>query len=164
MLGYVIIFVLVIGASYWIIHPLLREGDHQDDLTPQPEDNLKKLKSKKDDVYAAIKELEFDLSMGKLSEEDFKILKRQYIQEAAGYMEEMDKLESLQTTVAKPTEPDIEEEIEPRFSTHRAHKSTKRKYIYCTSCGKKATAESRFCAACGSNLKMHAKNDLQEEN
>jgi rRNA maturation endonuclease Nob1 len=164
MLGYVIIFVLVIGASYWIIHPLLREGDLQDDLTPQPEDILKKLKNKKDGVYAAIKELEFDLSMGKLSEEDFKILKRQYIQEAAGYMEEMDKLESLQTTVAKPTEPDIEEEIEPRFSTHRAHKSTKRKYIYCTSCGKKATAESRFCAACGSNLKMHAKNDLQEEN
>jgi hypothetical protein len=91
MLGYVIIFGLVIGACYWIIHPLLREEDLQDNITPQPEDVLEKLKNKKDGVYATIKELEFDLSMGKLSEEDFNILKQQYLQEAAGYMEEMDK-------------------------------------------------------------------------
>jgi rRNA maturation endonuclease Nob1 len=164
MLGYVIIFGLVIGACYWIIHPLLREEDLQDNITPQPEDVLEKLKNKKDGVYATIKELEFDLSMGKLSEEDFNILKQQYLQEAAGYMEEMDKLESLKATVEQPDEPDLEDEIELQFTARRPTKSTQRKHIYCTSCGEKAAAESRFCEACGSNLHKQAKKNFQEEN
>jgi rRNA maturation endonuclease Nob1 len=164
MLGYVIIFGLVIGACYWIIHPLLREQDLQNGLTPQPEDVLEKLKNKKDAVYATIKELEFDLSMGKLSEEDFQILKRQYLQEAAGYMEEMDKLESLKATVTKPTKSDLEEEIGQESTAHRTPESTRRKHIYCTSCGKRAAAESRFCGACGANLHKRSKNNVQEEN
>jgi hypothetical protein len=164
MLAYVIIFGLVLGTCYWILHPLLREEDIQDNLTPQPEDVLARLKNKKDGVYATIKELAFDLSMGKLSEEDFKILKRQYLQEAAGYMAEMDKLESLQATVAEPAKPDPEEEIEPPIASHRPQRSSQRKHIYCTNCGEKAAAGSRFCAACGSNLHKQDRNHSREEN
>jgi len=164
MLGYVIIFGLVIGACYWIVHPLLREQDFQTGLTPQPEDVLEKLKNKKDAVYATIKELEFDLSMGKLSEEDFNILKRQYIQEAAGYMADMDKLESLQAPVSEPTEPELQEDIDPQITSRHPNRTTRRDHIYCTSCGEKAAAESRFCEACGSNLRKHARNNFQEEN
>ncbi|MGW8301716.1 MAG: hypothetical protein ACWGNO_06595 [Desulfobacterales bacterium] len=157
MLEYVIIFGLVIGACYWIINPLLREEDFKNDYTSQPEDILEKLENKKDGVYATIKELEFDLSMGKLSEEDFQILKRQYLQEAAGYMEEMDKLESLQATVSQPTKSDLAEEIEQESTAHRTHESTARKHIYCTCCGQRADAESRFCGACGANLQKRSK-------
>ena len=164
MLGYIIIFGLVIGACYWVINPLLREEDFQNDYTSQPEDILEKLESKKDGVYATIKELEFDLSMGKLSEEDFQILKRQYLQEAAGYMEEMDKLESLKATVTKPTKSDLAEEIEQESTAHRTNESTGRKHIYCTSCGKRADAESRFCGACGAKLHKRSENNFQEEN
>ena len=74
MLAYVIIFGILIGACYWIIIPLLHERNHQNGFTPKPEDILEKLKNKKDGVYATIRELEFDLSMGKLSDEDFQIL------------------------------------------------------------------------------------------
>ncbi len=164
MLAYVIIFGLVIGTCYWIIHPLLREEDLQDGLTPQPEDVLEKLKSKKDGVYATIKELEFDLKMGKLSEEDFNILKRQYLQEAAGYMEEMDKLESLKAAVAEPAETDPGKKIEPQIESHRPIKSNQQKHIYCTSCGEKAAAENRFCSACGANLHKQTNTNFQEEN
>jgi rRNA maturation endonuclease Nob1 len=155
MLAYVIIFGILIGACYWIINPLLQEENLQNGFTPKPEDILEKLKNKKDGVYATIRELEFDLSMGKLSEEDFQILKRQYVQEAAGYMQEMDKL--LPDT-------NLEEEIEQVVTAVRTPESTKRKYIYCTSCGEKAAAESRFCVACGSNLHKHPKTYFQEEN
>jgi rRNA maturation endonuclease Nob1 len=152
MLGYIVIFGLLIGACYWIINPLLRQDGGQNGFTPKPENILEELKNKKEGAYATIRELEFDLSMGKLSEEDFQILKRQYVQEAVGYMAEMDKLESLQATVAESTEPDLEEEIEQEVTAHRTHESTTRKYIYCTSCGQKAAAERRFCVSCGSNL------------
>ena len=102
--------------------------------------------------------------MGKLSEEDFQILKRQYLQEAAGYMEEMDKLESLKATVTEPTKSDLEEEIEQESTAHRTPESTGKKHIYCTSCGKRADAESQFCSACGAKLHKRSKNNVQEEN
>ncbi len=155
MLGYVIIFGLLLGACYWIINPLLQEDGRQNGFTPKPEDILEKLKNKKDGAYATIRELEFDLSMGKLSEEDFQILKRQSIQEAVGYMKEMDKLESPPATISKATDTDLEAEIEEGITAVRTHESTPTKYIYCTSCGEKAAVERRFCAACGSNLHKH---------
>ncbi len=155
MLGYVILFGLLIGACYWIINPLLQEDVRQNGFTPKPEDILKELKNKKDGTYAAIRELEFDLSMGKLTEEDFQILKRQYKLEAVGYMKEMDKLESPPATISKATDTDLEEEVEEGITAIRTHESTQTKYIYCTSCGEKAAVESRFCAACGSNLDKH---------
>ena len=164
MLGYVILFGLLIGACYWIINPLLQEDVRQNGFTPKPEDILEELKNKKDGAYATIRELEFDLSMGKLAEEDFQILKRQYAQEAVGYMKEMDKLESPKATFSKPVDSVLEEEIEQGVTAIRTHKSTKKKYIYCTSCGAKAAVESRFCAVCGSNLHKRRKNYLQEEN
>jgi hypothetical protein len=152
MLGSVIIFGLVIGACYWIIHPLLQQDGGQNGFTPKPENILEELKNKKEGAYATIRELEFDLSMGKLSEEDFQILKRQYVQEAVGYMKAMDKLKSPPATISKLTDTDLEEEIEPEDRASRTHESTKGKYIYCTSCGRKAAVERRFCTACGSNL------------
>ena len=164
MLEYVVLFILLIGSCYWIIHPMLQEEVRQNGLKPKQEDILKELKNKKDGAYAAIRELEFDLSMGKLTEEDFQILKRQYVQEAAGYMQEMDKLESSQATVSMLPDTDLEEEIEQNVTAVPTPKSTRKKYIYCTSCGEKAAAESRFCVACGSNLHKHHKNYFQEEN
>ena len=152
MWGYVFIFGLVIGACYWIINPLLRQDAHQNGFTPKPTDILQELKNKKNGVYATIRELEFDLSMGKLTEEDFQILKRQYTQEAVGYMSAIDKLESLPTTLSKPVDTAHEEEIEQSDTAIRTPESAQKKCIYCTSCGAKAAVESRFCAACGSNL------------
>jgi hypothetical protein len=164
MMGFIFLFGLLLGACYWIINPLLREDDRQNGFTPKPEDILEALKNKKNGAYATIRELEFDLSMGKLTEEDFQILKGQYTQEAVGYMKEMDKLESLQETLSKPVDTGFEEEIEQGDEEIRSHISTERKYIYCTSCGKMAEVESRFCVACGANLDKHRKNYLQEEN
>jgi ribosomal protein L37E len=164
MLGYVILFGLLIGTCYWIINPLLQEDARQNGFTPQPTDILKELKNKKNGAYAAIKELEFDLSMGKLTEEDFQILKRQYTQEAVGYMKEIDKIEFSQAAFSKLADTVPEEENEQGVTAIRNHKSNQRKHIYCTSCGAKSAVESRFCAACGSNLRKRRKNSLQEEN
>ena len=61
MIEFVVLFGLLLGASYWIINPLLREDDRQNGFTPNPEDILQALKSKKNGAYAAIRELEFDL-------------------------------------------------------------------------------------------------------
>jgi hypothetical protein len=149
---YVILFGLLIGACFWIINPLLREDARQSDFIPNPEDVLQDLKNKKDGAYAVIRELEFDLSMGKLAEEDFQILKRQYSEEAVGYMIEMDKVESSQTAISTHVDKAIEDDLEQEAVVIRPPESAERKYIFCTSCGERAPVESRFCTACGSNL------------
>ena len=164
MLGYVVLFILLIGSCYWIMQPLLQREVRQNGFSPKPEDVLKELKNKKDGAYAAIRELEFDLSMGKLTEEDFQILKRQYTLEAVAYMKEMDKLELSPATFSKRVNTAPEEENELEALAIRNRKPAKRKHIYCTSCGAKAAVESRFCSACGSNLYKRRKNYHKEEN
>jgi hypothetical protein len=155
MLGYVVIFGLLLGVGYWILNPLLREEDRQNGFTPKRQDILQKLRQKKDGAYAAIRELEFDVSMGKLTEEDFKILKSQYLQEAAGYMKEMDQLQSRRETISTSADANPEAETEKDAAATHTPEPPARKYIYCTSCGRKAAVENRFCAACGSNLHAH---------
>jgi len=152
MLGYIFIFGLLLGSFYWIIHPLLQEDGRQRHYAPKPEDVLEALRAKKEGAYATIRELEFDLSMGKLTEEDFKMLKLQYLQEAAGYMKEIDELESQRETVSQPAEVIIEEESGQDIGSSSLPELPAGKYIYCTSCGQRAAVEDRFCVDCGSNL------------
>jgi hypothetical protein len=155
MLGPVIIFGLLLGACYWITYPLLKENSRRDDFTPKPEDIRENLRKKKEGAYAVIRELEFDLSMGKLTEEDFDILRRQYLQEAAGYMKQMDKLESQAEAVSTSADANLEEENGGAVAAIRTPEADERKYVYCASCGRKAAAEDRFCVACGLNLHEH---------
>ena len=157
MIEFVVFFGLLLGACYWIINPLLQEDVRQNGFTLKPEDILEELKNKKDGAYAAIRELEFDLNMGKLTEEDFQVLKGQYTREAVGYMKEMDKLESPQAAFLKPVDTVVEEEIEPGVAEIHNPESTAGKHVYCTSCGEMAKVESRFCAACGASIDKHHK-------
>ena len=152
MLGYFVIFGLLVGAFCWIIHPLLQEAGGQNGFTPKSEDILETLSKKKESAYAVIRELEFDLSMGKLTEEDFQILKRQYLQEAAGYMKELDQFESQKAGDSRSADANPEKEIEPDADGAGKPASSERKFIYCTACGRKVAAADRFCFACGSNL------------
>ena len=157
MVGYVILFGLLLGAFYWIINPLLEQDDHRDGFTPKPEDILEALKDKKDGAYAAIRELEFDLSMGKLTEEDFQILKQQYTREAVGYMMEMDRLASPPAASPEMADTGSEPNVEQDAAKLRNPESSGKTHIYCTACGEKAAYENRFCAACGSSLHKHRK-------
>jgi hypothetical protein len=100
-LVYIIIIGIIISAGFWIIKPLLQEESYQNSFTQKPDDILEQLNYKKEDIYAIVRELEFDLSMGKLSDEDFQILKQQYMQEAAGYLKEIDELNSMKAKKTK---------------------------------------------------------------
>jgi len=165
----IIIAGLIIGAGCWVIKPLLRAGGHPDGYSPNSDDILEQLNHKKEGAYATIQELEFDLKMGKLSEEDFQILKRQYMQEAAEYLQEIDEIKSSQAKEKKLSDKDIEAEIEQEVTSIRLQKSTSEKYVYCAFCGEKASVEDNFCGGCGAALEKGRVNlasrskDLGEE-
>jgi len=152
MWTYVVIIGFLIGAFTFVLTPLFREEDRRDDLRPKRSDLLEELKTKKEAAYAAIREMEFDYNMGKLTEEDFVILKRQYLEEAADYMKEMDALAEGSDVFSANEGIRAAEENQGEKVAGRAERPNPENDVYCTSCGKKAAPNNRFCTGCGASL------------
>ncbi len=155
MLEYIVIVFLVLASGYWIIRPLLNPEQLQDSLTPELEERLNQVTLKKEGAYATIKELEFDLSMGKLSEEDFETMKKQYTLDALKYMEEIDQLQAAEKRETDLSEEELEEDIENEISAPGKAQSTVKTSVFCTQCGEKTAGQDHFCSNCGAELRKH---------
>ncbi len=153
MWEYIVIVFLVLASGYWIIRPLLSPEQLQDSLTPDLNERLNQITLKKEGAYAAIKELEFDLSMGKLSKEDFETMKKQYTLDALEYIEEIDQLQASEKIDPKLTEEEIEKNTENENSPLHKDRSTIEDSVFCTQCGEKAENQDHFCANCGAEMR-----------
>lgn len=152
MVEHIAIIGLIVGAGYWIISPLLKSDQLTSFLTSKTDERLKQLTSEKEGAYATIKELEFDLEMGKLSTEDYETLKGQYMFDALDCMKEIDALQSNESRKESLTEKDIEDEIEREISELRSGRSRKTASVFCSDCGTEASSQDRFCFSCGAKL------------
>ena len=123
MLEYVVIICFILAAGYFIIHPLLNPDMYKDRITLTTDERLRELNLRKEGAYATIKELEFDLEMGKVSKEDYETLKGQYTREAVDSMKEIDKLRSNKTKKRGRATKDIAMEIEQEISAMRKRKT-----------------------------------------
>jgi len=155
MYEHIVIIFLFLASSYWIIRPLLNPEQLQDSLTPELNERLDQVNLKKEGAYATIKELEFDLRMGKLSEEDFETLKKQYSLDALKYIEEIDQLKSSEKRGTTLTEEEAEKNIENEISTSPKAQSTTEAGVFCTQCGEKTSGQDHFCSNCGAELRKH---------
>ena len=85
-------------------------------------------------ALSALRELDFDFRLGKVSEEDHARLRAQLVAEAAKYVdaenEQEDKIEAL----------------------IRARKKTAAHEKVCNKCGKTLEADARFCPHCGADM------------
>jgi len=84
---------LLIGAvAVFVAAPLFKAGR---DLESQaePESQAARWEKQKTDAYAAIKEAEFDLQMGKLTHEDYQKLREKYEARALEALAQLDRLE-----------------------------------------------------------------------
>src|SRR5678816_1492984 len=79
MLLEALLAVVVGGAALWIVlEPLIRPHS----VTRLPDEPLDPEETPKGIALAALKEIEFDRATGKLSDEDYALLKRKYTAEA----------------------------------------------------------------------------------
>lgn len=85
-------FAVVIGISVlvFVLYPL---GKSKKEQLPKVKGALADLLSEKQNLLEAVKELEFDLAGGKLSEKDYHELRQSYEIRAAKLLEEIDKME-----------------------------------------------------------------------
>ena len=148
---YLAIIGMSLGAGYWVGYPLLKPRKFDSPAEPTSGDALDDLKMQKEEIYSAIKEMEFDHKMGKLSEEDYHTLKDRYRAKAIGSLEKMDDLKRK-----KGFSRDIGDEIEKEVLALRRGRgkgTPKRgRTAFCTQCGKRRTPGDRFCSWCGARL------------
>ncbi|MBW2622914.1 MAG: zinc ribbon domain-containing protein [Deltaproteobacteria bacterium] len=138
-----VMIVLIVGAGYWIVSPLLRAVRPDDASDSRRDEELQQLEVGKEGILATIKELEFDLNMGKISDEDYEELKEQYKNEAVGLIREIDE---LKTGTKKPVK-NIDKKLEREIRSLR-----KKPGLFCAQCGAPASLDDKFCAKCGERL------------
>ncbi len=97
----ILIFIIAGGVALFISLPFLSVGHKREDKTDKSaqevqdspiSNKLRILKDRKESLYTAIKDIEFDYSLGKLSLKDYKELAEQYKLEASKTLKEIDNI------------------------------------------------------------------------
>jgi hypothetical protein len=117
----VIAFVLLVGKS--------------DIPVPEPVSPFAHLDERKAAIYDGLRDLRFEYSVGKLSDEDYRNTKRDLQKELAAVMAEVDRIR----LAAMPPPPQAPPRIAGRF--------------VCPSCGTAFPADLKFCGECGKPMR-----------
>jgi hypothetical protein len=107
----------------------MREGEHQ------------RLVERREQLLAAIKEIEFDQAMGKLPDGEYQALRRQFEAEAMGVLHQLDQFgggPGVEALAAR-----VEKDLLARRKKAQPH---------CPSCGAKGQPADRFCSRCGTRF------------
>jgi hypothetical protein len=120
----------VAAVMIFVGWPLVRPRDEDD----AGAESLSPFERQKVEAYGAIKEAEFDLRMGKLSQADFEALAERYRGQA---LEAIAALEQSRTV---------------RPSAARATTQGGRRFAFCPDCGQKTAPRANFCGGCGRAL------------
>jgi hypothetical protein len=162
-LGLVIAVVISAVAIYFAVAPLLKPGKATLLLD---DDKLTQLIGRKDATVKAIKDLEFDYRVGKMSEEDFQRMDQRLRRQAIGLIQQIEKMapatvaldDQLETVIAQmrqipsgaPVSP-VTAPVAAKPAGGNGHHAPAqpRGGRFCTNCGEKVEAGHKFCAHCG---------------
>ena len=123
---------LVVGVATWVAAPLIHSGSNAP-TAKSWEERADALSHEKHIALVAIREADLDRAMGKLSEEDYGILRGIYEDRALGAMAELDAF------VAQASDGASDDD-----GFGQAHAAA-----YCGACGARFADRHRFCAGCG---------------
>ena len=140
------IALMIITAIAFVAYPLFQRSDELDvafvGLTDPVYENLV---VQRDATYSAIKDLENDHAMGKLSDGDYRSLRAKYETKAVAILQELDSMNGPKSNSAVSQDEAIEREV---GRLRRASVTGK-----CPKCGTPHAAEDVFCAKCGTSLR-----------
>jgi len=133
-----LIMALIVGATgALILWPLLRGEEEEAADLPADRSREKEL------ALAAIRELEFDYATGKISPEDYALLRARYEARA------LQAITRAATPAATGGEPDLEALLEAEIAARRRGRR-------CASCGGSLPREARYCPSCGAPTRGEA--------
>ena len=158
MVPEVVAAALVGLAAVWLIlQPLVAPGPSRPPVyePPEPEETARGV------ALTALKEIEFDRETGKLSDEDYKFLKRKYTGEALAAL----RAEAAEAAEAAPAgtsatngagpggADDVEVMIAARVRALRSAATSAPPGVpVCPTCGPRSEADAVFCSSCSRRL------------
>jgi len=167
----ILIALLIVGTFTFVLHPLIEtKGDtwspSKASTTMQTVDELG---ARRDAIYAALKDAEFDRETGKLAEEDYQIVRARYMNEAAQILRQLDRLApeaeaaldaEIERDVAELRSDgddgysaDLAEAVEAEVAALIKRTAAADKHaLACPDCGQPYQPGDVFCAACGASL------------
>lgn len=144
----IFIALLIILVVAFVAYPLFQpararalELDGASDMV------LEGLVAQRDAMYAAIKDLENDHVLGKLSDGDYRSLRAKYEAKAVAVLQELDKVVGAKPGARSARDDAIEREIA------RLRRAKTNDALKCPQCGAPHTADDVFCAKCGASLR-----------
>ena len=111
--------------------PFFRPNRDEDTLLPSPE-SIDLWERQKVEAYGAIKDAEYDLQTGKMSQLDFEFIRDKYAGRA------LEAIAALEQSKAKTRE------TRPQGAV---------RFLFCPDCGNKLPARAQFCPGCGRALR-----------
>jgi rRNA maturation endonuclease Nob1 len=137
------IALIVVAAFAIVVYPYFKPARELDvSFAGTSDPILENLIVQRDATYAAIKDLDFDHAMSKLSDSDYRVLRAKYETKAAGILQELDGLTASHQPRART---DISDEsIEKQIQQLRSVTA-----VRCSKCGTRASPSDKFCAKCG---------------
>ena len=136
---------VLLGAGLFMFEPFMRRGAVVigDDYDETP---LHHLLSRKDSIYLAMKDLEFDYQTGKLSDDDYGSLRQKFVAQAATVLEEIDDMRPGKKGGAKAGAKKKAAATATIVKTDEAGEQT------CDECGFAYSDGNKFCQSCGAEL------------
>ncbi len=153
---YVVIALLIVAVFAFVAYPLFNPPREKPAVLPGA---LDALLAQRDAAYDALRDLDFDLQMGKLSAADHAALREKYKARAAAILQQIDAARgdagapeldaAIETQVAqlrRAKTDALEAEIARVRAARQAGASR------CAKCGTPFRAGDKFCAKCGKPL------------
>ncbi len=148
-------------AIYFAVAPLLQAGRATLVLE---DDKLVELLGRRDSIMQAIKDLEFDYRVGKISQEDYQRLDQRLRRQAIGLMQQLEKLSPTSASLDEQLESIIAQfrqtTVAPALAVSASSRatpvvtSTRQAIRFCTECGRPLEAGHKFCAYCGTPIAL----------
>jgi hypothetical protein len=137
---------LAILTAIFVGYPLFQK--HQHKVSFALNHRAQELEARKAEIYAAIRDIDFDYRMGKLSQEDYETLRDQYKTEAINLMKQID-----QVTVSRSRSASSKSDGRGGQAASQQEKTSVESVArFCHQCGQPVVAQDRFCSVCGAKL------------
>lgn len=144
---------LLVGIVAYVARPLFGRPYHDREGGAASASPHTQLTTRRDAIYALIRELDADYQTGKVNNYDYQALRKQYVAEGVSILKQLDTLTSADGRDA--LEAEIEAQVLALRRTQPVTEATDRQPAtrFCSQCGHPADPEDRFCSHCGAALK-----------
>ncbi|MFQ5798624.1 MAG: zinc ribbon domain-containing protein [Bacteroidota bacterium] len=138
----VLLLVIVLASVGFVALPYLQKRLSARGAAESRHGHLADLYAQRDNLLSAIKDVELDHEMGKISEEDYTQMNTQFRREAVAVFQKIDDSNGKSSARRR---------LEEQLQTLRKQPNASNKH-FCPICGLRIKSQARFCSNCGHQL------------